>query len=67
MMSVSLAALWTPFEQCPLTSSGSLTAIPAPCLGRPIYEVTSMVASLGAVEGWRGRRHFESVKTLKGD
>ena len=58
MMSVLLAALQTPFEQCPFTSSGSLTAIPAACVGRPIYEVNSMVASLGE-EGWHARRHFE--------
>ena len=59
MMSVSLVALQTPFEQCPLTFSGSLTAIPTPCVGRPIYKVTSMLASLGEEEGWRAKCHFE--------
>ena len=66
MMSDSPAALQTPFEQCPLTSSGSPTATPAPWVGRPIDLLTSMVASMGAVRRWHARRHFESVKILKG-
>ena len=66
LMSVLLAALQTPFEQCPFTSSGSLTAIPAACVGRPIYEVNSMVASLGEIEGRWQAKGIRRVKTLKG-
>lgn len=46
--------LWTP------------TAILVPYVGRPIYAVTSVVASLGEIEGWPQAQGIRSVRTLKG-
>ena len=35
-------------------------------MGCPIYEVASMVASLGEIKGWGQAKGIRSVKTLKG-
>ena len=42
-------------NNAPSTSFGSLTAILVPYVGRPIYEVTLMVASSGEIEGQQQR------------
>jgi len=44
----------------------SSTAIPAPLVGPPVYEVTSVEASLEEVEGWWQAKGIRSVKTPKG-
>ena len=48
------------------TTLGSLTAILVPYVGYPIYEETSVVASLGEIEGQWQTKGIRSVKTLKG-
>ena len=52
-------------NNAPSTSFGSLTAILVPYVGRPIYEVTLMVASSGEIEGQQQSVGFRSVKTPK--
>ena len=44
----------------------SSTAILAPFVGLPVYEVTSVEVSLEKVEGWWQAKGIRSVKTLKG-
>lgn len=48
------------------TIFGSLTALLVPFVGHPIYKVTSMVASLGEIEGWQWAKGIRCVKTPKG-
>lgn len=50
----------------PSTSFGPLMAILVPCVGHPIYRVTSMVGSLREVEGQWQAKWVRSVKTPKG-
>ena len=53
-------------NSAPSTTFGSMTTILAPYMGCPIYEVASMVASLGEIKGWGQAKGIRSVKTLKG-
>ena len=53
-------------NNAPSTTFRSLAAILVPSMGRPIYDVTSMVASLGEIEGWQQTKGIRRVKTLKG-
>ena len=48
------------------TTFGCLTTILASYMGHPIYEVASMVASLGEIEGWGQAKGIKSMKTSKG-
>ena len=52
-------------NNAPSTTFGSLAAILAPYVGRPIYDVTSMVASLGEIEGRWQAKGIRRVKILK--
>lgn len=65
MISILLAACEMPFWTIPHPPLGSLTAILVPYVGRPIYEVTLMVASSGEIEGQQQSVGFRSVKTPK--
>ena len=53
-------------NNAPSTTFRSLAAILVPPMGPPIYDVTSMVASLGEIEGWQQTKGIRRVKTLKG-
>lgn len=54
----------TPFSTMPVYLFQVLTTILMPYVGRPIYEVTLIVASLGEVGQWQ-TKGIRSVKTLK--
>lgn len=55
----------TPFSTMPVYLFQVLTTILMPYVGRPTYEVTLIVASLGEVEGQWQIKGIRSVKTLK--
>ena len=54
------------FEQCPVYLFWVPGFYSCTLCGHPIYEVTSMVASLGEIDEWQQAKEIRSVKTQRG-